>query len=352
METKITSIKQPGYENVISFHNPKLNLKGFIAVHSTKLGPSLGGVRMRPYKNEEEALTDVLRLSKAMTYKATSVDLPLGGGKCVVFGNPLQDKTKELFVELGKVIDTLNGSYLAAEDSGTSIQDMKWIHQSTPHVTGTNREGDPSPVTALGVFQGIATYLEVALNIRTLKGVKIAIQGVGNVGFPLAEKLFKSGAELTVCDPNPDNLARAQKKLVVKVVAPEKILEQPVDVFTPCAYGGVLNPENIARLNCKIVAGAANNQFLDEEKDPKRLHDRGIWHAPDYINNAGGIINLFCEHHKEIHKLMPRMAMIPKRLREVLAIAQKENKAPLYVANALVEKILRTNKSEATSQRC
>lgn len=341
IDTKIREIEQPGYEKIISFENSKVNLKGVIAVHSTKLGPSLGGVRMRPYKNENEALTDAIRLSKAMTYKSAAADLPHGGGKCVLFGNPQKDKTQKLFVECGKVIEWLNGSYLAAEDSGTSIQDMRWIHQSTKHVTGTNREGDPSPVTALGVFQGIATLLEVLFDVRRLKGLKVAIQGVGNVGFPLAERLFKSGAELTVCDPNPENLKRVEQKLKVKVVDPDKIFDQQVDVFSPCAYGGVLNEENIARLNCKIVAGAANNQFLDEAKDPQRLYDRGIWHAPDYVINAGGVINLYCEHTKQIHTLMPRMAIIPKRLREIIPIVEEKKTPPIFIANQMVEDILK-----------
>ncbi len=340
MDTTIKQLKQPGYEQLISFENAKLRLKGLIAVHSTKLGPSMGGVRMRPYQNEDEALTDVLKLSRAMTYKAAAADLPLGGGKCVLFGDPHKDKSPALFNELGKVIDSLKGAYLAAEDSGTAIEDMKAIRKTTKSVTGTNREGDPSPVTALGVFQGIATLLEVLFDMRRLEGIKVAIQGVGNVGYPLAERLFKVGAELIVCDPNEKNLERVKKNLKATAVDPKDIFKQEVDVFAPCAYGGALNKETINQLNCKIVAGAANNQFDDEEKDPTQLHEKGIWHAPDYVNNAGGIINLYCEHTNQIHTLMPRMAIIPKRLREILPVAQEKNIAPFYVANELVEKTL------------
>jgi len=275
-----------------------------------------------------------------MTYKGALSGLPLGGGKCVLIGDPFKDKSEALFVELGKVIDSLNGTYLAAENSGTSIQDMKWVSRSTKHVTGTTSKGNPSPLTALGVFQGIATYLEVLLNKRKLEGVRIAIQGLGQVGFELGKQLFKSGATLIVCDVVPEQTQKAEKELQAQVVKPEEIFDQEVDVFAPCAYGGVLNSKIIPRLRCQIVAGGANNQFEDEANDPQQLHDRGIWQAPDYVINAGGIINLYSEHFNQLNQLMPRMAMIPKRLREILALAKEENNPPLLIANEIAKEIL------------
>lgn len=343
METKITDIPTEGYEKVIRFENPEVKLKGFIAVHNTKLGPGLGGIRFRPYKSEEQALRDVLRLSRAMTYKGAGAGLPLGGGKCVVFGDPYKDKSESLFLELGRVIDSLGGKYLGAENSGTNIKDMNIVRRTTPFVTGTSKEGDPSPVTALGVFQGIATYLEVLFNIRKLEGVRIAIQGVGNVGFHLGKSLAQAGAELIICDPHQNMIDRALKHYKATVVSPEDIFSQQVDVFSPCAYGGVLNPENIKKLSCKMVAGAANNQFEDEKRDPVLLHERGIWHAPDYVINAGGIIALYCEYKKETDKLTQRMVNIPKRLREILAKAQTDTLPPMQIADKIVESILKSN---------
>lgn len=341
MKSKITEISTVGYEKVIRYEAAEIGLKGFIAVHSTKLGPGMGGVRMRPYRSDEEALTDVLRLAKAMSYKAAAAGLPLGGGKCVVFGDPFKDKTDEKFIELGKVIDFLKGKYLSAENSGTSVKEMQLIHRSTKHVTGITSQGDPSPVTALGVFQGIGTALEVLLGIRRLDGVRIAVQGVGNVGFPLARQLHECGAKLVVCDAHPEMADRARRQFNAAVVDPKNIFDQEVEVFAPCAYGGALNKDSIPRLRCKIVAGAANNQFLDEEADPARLHARGIWHAPDYVINAGGIINLYCEWKNLYAQLTQFMAIIPKRLREVFALSQKNGQAPFLVANALAEKILK-----------
>ena len=297
---------------------------------------------MRPYKDDEEALRDVLRLSRAMTYKAAIMNLPQGGGKCVLFGDPSKDKNKEFFNEVGRIIDSLKGAYLGAENSGTSIQDMKWIHETTKFVTGWTKYGDPSPVTALGVFQGIATYLEVILNKRKLEGVRVAIQGVGNVGYELGKQLFKCGAKLIICDTNKKRLEKAQKEFHAQVVDPQEIFNQEVDVFSPCAYGGVLKPDIISKLRCQIVAGGANNQFADEIEDPKRLHERGIWQAPDYVINAGGIINLYCEYHQERDQLMPRMAVIPKRLREILEITKEDNKPPLAIADEIVDKKLKS----------
>ncbi|MCW2927405.1 MAG: leucine dehydrogenase, partial [Thermoleophilia bacterium] len=263
------------------------------------LGPALGGIRMWPYQNEREAIVDAMRLARGMTFKAAVAGLNLGGGKTVVIGDPRKDKSEALFRALGRFVDTLNGRYIAAEDVGTATQDMDYVAMETPYVTGIDSpdggSGDPSPMTALGVFQGIRAAAKKVYGSHKLDGLRVSIQGCGHVGSYLAEHLHEAGAILTVTDIHDDNVARVCEQTGATSVAPDKIYDVPADIFAPCALGGIVNPDNVARLlaagELKIIAGAANN-VLDHDTTGQLLHDRGILYAPDYVINAGGLINV------------------------------------------------------------
>lgn len=283
------------YEQVVFCHDKASGLKAIIAIHDTTLGPALGGCRMWTYAKEEDAVMDALRLARGMTYKAAAAGLNLGGGKTVVIGDPKKDKSEALFRALGRYIQSLNGRYITAEDVGTTVRDMDLIHMETKFVTGVSSaygsSGNPSPMTALGVFRGVQASAKVALGTDDLAGKKIAIQGLGSVGYALAQYLHEAGASLTVTDINPDALKRASEELNAKVVAPGDIFSQDVDIFAPCALGAVINDDTISRLRCKVVAGSANNQ-LAEERHGDQLHEMGILYAPDYVINSGGLINV------------------------------------------------------------
>ncbi|MBT4880840.1 MAG: Glu/Leu/Phe/Val dehydrogenase [Alphaproteobacteria bacterium] len=284
---------------LVTYHcDPKSNLKAIIAVHSTKLGPALGGCRMWPYMDEDEALTDVLRLSRSMTYKAAMARLPLGGGKAVIIADPKKDKTPELFQEMGRFINHLHGLFITAEDVGTSVEDMHQIYTETPYVSGLHLShggsGDPSPYTALGIYRGMLGAVEYKLKKKSLKGLRVIVQGLGHVGMSLCETLHKEGAKLYVSDIDPTTVQKAVQNFEAMPFDPEKLYDAEADIFAPCALGGILNDETIPRLKVKIIAGSANNQ-LAETHHGRALLDRGILYAPDYIINAGGLINVFYE---------------------------------------------------------
>ena len=288
-----------GHERVLFCSNPAVGLRAIIAVHSTVLGPGLGGVRMWPYASMDEALTDVLRLSRGMTYKAASAGLHLGGGKAVILGDPKQDKSEALLRSFGRYVESLGGLYITAEDVGTDMDDMEQILAETRWVTGLSLAqgggGDPSPVTAFGVLQGIKAAAAWQLGSPRLAGHTVAIQGLGSVGFALARYLRDEGARVLAADIDPDAAARARDQLAVEVLAPAEVLEAECDVLAPCALGAVLDDHSIPKLRCKIVAGAANNQLADEERHGQALHDRGILYAPDFVLNAGGLFNVYSE---------------------------------------------------------
>jgi leucine dehydrogenase len=273
-------------------------LKALIAVHDTTLGPALGGLRMWPFRSWDEAQFDVLRLARGMTYKSAVADTGLGGGKAIILGNPKTDKTDALFHAMGEFIDALGGTYITAEDVGTSVEDMVKVRQKTRWVTGLPRamgsSGDPSPWTALGVFHGQRACLEEVFGSGDFAGKTVAIQGMGHVGAPLAESLKAAGARLVVTDLSPDRAREAGNRFAAQVVAADAIYDVPCDIFAPCALGAVINDETIKRLKTKIIAGAANNVLLREEHGD-RLKEQGILYAPDYVINAGGIINVSCE---------------------------------------------------------
>jgi leucine dehydrogenase len=300
-----------GHERVLFCSNPEVGLQAIIAVHSTVLGPGLGGCRMWPYASTEEAMLDVLRLSRGMTYKAAAAGLNLGGGKAVIIGDAKKDKTEALFRAFGRYVDSLNGLYITAEDIGTGTEDMETVHHETRWVTGLPPEsgggGDPSPVTAFGTLQGIKAAVQ-HLGGDSLKGQSVAVQGLGSVGFNLARFLRDEGAKVFGTDIDPETNARAREELGVEIVPLDEILEVECDVVAPCALGAVINDESIPKLRCRIVAGAANNQ-LKEDRHGQELHDRGILYAPDYVINAGGLINVYNElvgYNREVAMRMAR----------------------------------------------
>ncbi len=333
------------HEQVVFVSDDKSGLKAIIAVHNSNLGPALGGCRMWPYASEEEAVRDVLRLSRGMTYKSAMAKLKLGGGKSVIIGNPRTHKTPELLAAFARALEQLNGRYIAAEDSGTSVADMKYMAQLTRHVAGIHdkpsdegtRSGDPSPATAYGSFIGIKAAVKERLGRDSLDGLRVAVQGVGNVGFDLARQLKDAGAQLWVTDIHREPLVQAGRELGATVVAPEEIFGLDVDVFAPCALGAILHDATIPQLKAKIVAGAANNQ-LAEARHGLELMKRGILYAPDYVINAGGIIDVY---HERIgfdrRALLEHIEGIHDNLMEVFERARKEERPTGEVADAIAE---------------
>jgi leucine dehydrogenase len=284
-----------GHEQVVLVNDGPTGLRAIIAVHSTALGPALGGVRFWHYGSEDEAVHDALRLSEAMSYKAAAADLDQGGGKAVVMVEPGQVRTEPLLRALGRAIDELGGRYIAAEDVGATQQDMDWIALETPWVTGVDEaqggSGDPSPMTAIGVLAGIRAALAAVYGDPDPRGRTVALQGTGHVGSHLARLLVATGARVTVADLDSAGVDRLVAELGVAAVGPDEIMQTPCDVLAPCALGAVLTPDTIPALQCRIVAGAANNQLLTIE-DGDELAARGILYAPDFVVNAGGIINI------------------------------------------------------------
>jgi leucine dehydrogenase len=284
------------HEQVSFFQCAKTGLKAIIAVHNTNLGPALGGCRMWSYESDEQALRDVLRLSRGMTYKASITGLPLGGGKSVIIGDSKKNKTPDLMRAMGRAVETFGGRYIVAEDVGTTVDDMSHINSQTKHVVGIAQgSGDPSPMTALGVYTGIKAAVRHRLHRSDLKGLKIAVQGLGNVGYNLCKLLAKDGAQLIVTDVQAEKVAQAVKEFGAVAVGLNDIYSQDVDVFAPCALGAILNDGTIKTLKAKIVAGAANNQ-LAEARHGDMLRDLKILYAPDYVINAGGLINVYYEY--------------------------------------------------------
>ena len=283
-----------GHEGVHAFFDEKTGLKSIIAVHSTARGPAAGGCRMWDYSSADAAVTDALRLSRGMSYKNAMADLDFGGGKAVIIGDARSQKTPELFEAFGRAVDSLNGQYWTAEDVGVSPADLVSTRKTTRYVAGLEghaaASGDPSPVTAEGVFRGVRLCVQRALN-RDLKGVKVAIQGVGHVGAYLAEKLHAAGAELIIADVNQQALEQVAAATGARIVPTDAIFDVDADVFAPCALGGAISATTLPRLRVKVIAGGANNQLADATIG-QAVFDRGIVYAPDYVINGGGIINV------------------------------------------------------------
>ncbi|MCB0341490.1 MAG: Glu/Leu/Phe/Val dehydrogenase [Pseudobdellovibrionaceae bacterium] len=335
-------IEQYGdHEEVIFCQNKDVGLKAIIAIHNTTLGPALGGTRMWNYDNEDDALIDVLRLSKGMTYKAAAAGLNLGGGKAVIIGNPKTDKTEEMFRAFGTYVNSLRGKYITAEDVGTTVNDMEYVFMETPYVTGIPEafggSGDPSPYTAHGTLMGIKAAVKEKLGADSLKGVRVAVQGLGNVGSHLVEFLIKEGAVVTVADIDQDKVKRISGKYDLTSLDPQGIITSECDVFAPCALGAVINDDTIANLKCSIVAGGANNQ-LAELRHGDALMEMNILYAPDYVINAGGLMNVFVElEGYSSDRAFEKTTQVYDNLMKVFAISKRENIATQRAADRLAE---------------
>lgn len=322
------------FEQVMFCQDKKTGLKAIIAIHDTTLGPALGGTRMLNYASEEEALEDVLRLAKGMTYKNAAAGLNLGGGKAVIIGDPKSDKSETYLRAFGKYINSLNGRYITAEDVGTTEADMDIINLETEFVAGTSTgsgTGDPSPVTALGIYKGMKAAAEVAFGTDVLTDKTIAIQGVGHVAYNLCKLLHEEGANLIVTDINQDAIDRAVNDFGAKAVAPDEIYRVECDIYSPCALGGTINDDTILQFKAKVIAGSANNQLL-ENRHGDLLHEKGIIYAPDYVINSGGVINVADEligYDRE--RVMKNVGEIYDVLKNVFAISKEKN-IPTYVA--------------------
>ncbi|WP_417820665.1 Glu/Leu/Phe/Val family dehydrogenase [Terasakiella sp.] len=337
-----------GHENVVFGCDELTGLKCIIAIHNTNLGPALGGSRFWNYENEQAALTDVLRLSKGMTYKAAVAGLELGGGKSVIIGDAKKIKTPDLMRAFGRVIESLNGKYITAEDVGTTVQDMDYIRESTAHVRGkSSGSGNPSPLTALGTFLGVKAAVQHTHETDDLKDMRVAVQGVGNVGYYLCKYLHEAGAKLVACDINQDSLNRVVAEFGAEVVALDDIYGQDVDVYAPCALGSTLNDTTIPQLKTKIVAGAANNQ-LAEARHGEILMEKGILYAPDYVINAGGLINV--AHETDDYDLEVVKAKTHKIYDTLLKIFQRSDARNLptsVIADHMAEEIFKGHVSAA-----
>ena len=288
-----------GHEQVLFCSDNDLGLKAIIAIHNTTLGPALGGTRIWQYASDMEALNDVLRLSRGMTFKAAISGLNLGGGKAVIIGDPRAPKSEAFMRRFGKFVNNLNGKYITAEDVGTKPKYMEYIRMETPHVTGIPVEmggsGDPSPVTAFGTYLGMKASMKRLTGNDSLSGKKVIVQGIGNVGYTLVEYLTKENAKVFVYDIFPDKLEGVVRDFGATIIKESEVYSMPCDIYAPCALGATLNPVTIPLLNCKIVCGAANNQLLDETEDAISLQERSIIYAPDFVVNAGGLINVYTE---------------------------------------------------------
>lgn len=329
-----------GHESVHHFFDQKTGLKAIIAIHSTALGPAAGGCRMWKYATSDEAFIDALRLSEGMSYKNAMADLPLGGGKAVIWGNSKTDKTPELFRALGRAIATLNGKYWSAEDVGVSVHDMAHAAEETKYVAGLpGKSGDPSPVTARGVFLGIKAAALRAFGTDDLNGRHVAVQGVGHVGAYVCGHLAKAGARLTITDVNQEALATVSKETGATVVAPGDIYDVDADIFSPNALGAIINPETLPRLKVKVIAGGANNQLATPDMGEK-VKARGILYAPDYVINGGGIINVAAEISGayDMAWVDGKLSRLMETLGEVLDQARREDKATNRVADAIARK--------------
>lgn len=292
-------MNQMEHENLLFFNDKDTGLKGIIAVHDTTLGPSLGGCRIWNYQNEADAAWDVLRLSRGMTFKSSISGINLGGGKAVIISDNKEQRTEKYWRKFGEVVETLGGKYITAEDVGTSTQEISYIMQQTKHVAGKPMEaggtGDPSPFTAYGVFLGLKASAKEAFGTDDLSGKKVAVQGIGHVGRYLVGHLTKAGAKVFITDINQDNLKTVANEFGSSVVGINEIYDLDVDIYAPCALGATVNSDTISRLKCAVIAGAANNQLADEHLHGQMLLDKGIIYAPDFLINAGGVINCYRE---------------------------------------------------------
>ncbi|HIP37236.1 MAG TPA: Glu/Leu/Phe/Val dehydrogenase [Crocinitomix sp.] len=335
----IAKMSQFNHEQLLFCNDNATGLKAIIAVHNTTLGPALGGTRMWKYDNEIEALNDVLRLSRGMTYKNSISGLNLGGGKAVIIGDARKDKSEALFRRFGKFVESLAGKYITAEDVGISPQDMVWVNMETNHVVGLpGKSGDPSPVTAYGVYMGMKAAAKVQFGSDSLSGKKVAVQGVGHVGQYLVEYLTKEGAEIYITDIHENTLKNVANKFGAKVVGLDEIYDIDSDIYAPCALGATINDETLDRLKCSIVAGAANNQLANENIQGIEVMKKGMIYVPDFMLNAGGVINCYAE----VKGLSSEWAMakaedIYNTTLDILNRSKSENVPTYQIANQMAE---------------
>lgn len=342
---KFDYMEKYGYEQLMYFYDRHSGLKGFICIHNTALGPALGGTRIWEYENEEAAVYDVMRLARGMTKKAACAGLNLGGGKAVIIGNSksLRKDTvrREAFWRaFGKYLDSLGGRFITAEDVGTTPDDMHFVKMESDHVVGLpTTSGDPSPFTAYGVLKGIKACLKESTGTSNLKGIHVAVEGVGHVGAALCELLFAEGAKLTICDIDEEAIEAVVEKTNAQVVSPSEIAAVDCDVYAPCALGASINDKTLSVLKAKIIAGSANNQLEDSQLHGQKVHDMGIIYAPDYVINAGGLINVYQErvgYNKEA--AIMQVDRIYDRIREIIRESIETNLPTYLVADNMAER--------------
>lgn len=340
----LDKIQSGGFEQVVFLHDKKVGLKAIVSLHSTRLGPGVGGVRMWDYKTEEEAIQDALNLSKGMTYKAAISGLNWGGGKAVIIGNPKKDKTPAMLARFGEFVQGLSGRYVTAKDVGIGADDLRAIKTKTQHILGIDGEpgssGDPSPCTAFGVYHGIKACLGFQRGSDSLSGVTVALQGLGSVSYYLLDHFNREGAKVVACDIDEGAIARAKAKTPgIKIVSPEAIFDEACDVFSPSALGGAINSKTRPRIKSKIIAGAANNQLATPE-DGQALFNAGVLYAPDYAINAGGLINIYHEHDAGGYKhdaAFKHAEGIGQTVRKILARSKEERLPTHVVADRMAE---------------
>jgi leucine dehydrogenase len=343
-----------GHKKVVYCSDPDTGLKAIIAIHDTTLGPALGGTRMWAYKTEQEALDDVLRLSKAMTYKSAISGLNLGGGKAVIIGDSRKDKTEALMRKFGRFIKNLNGEFITAEDVGTNPKDMEYIRMETQYVTGVPEtiggSGDPSPISALGVFMGIKASVKELYGSDSLTGKSVIVQGIGHVGENLVKLLRDENAKVYVSDINEERTGQVSKKYGAEAVSNNSIFDIDADIYSPCALGATVNTYTINKLKCAIIAGSANNQLEDENLHGQMLLEKGILFAPDYVINAGGIINCYSELMNFSKKRTLQLTEnIYEATRNVLKLSKAESISTIQAANKIAEKRIASIKKVKSS---
>ncbi len=335
------AMEKHGYENIYFCSEKELGLRAIIVIHDTTLGPAAGGIRMKPYETEAEALEDALRLARSMTYKNAAAGLKYGGGKCVVMGDPRREKTEAMFQALGRFIDRLGGLFLTGPDSGTTLHDMEIMRLETPYVVTLPESwggpGDSAPATAFGVYQGMRACLKAVYGSEDVQGRSVAVQGVGAVGKGVVKYLVEGGARVTIADIDEGSVRAISSQFPVEVVSPQEIARLEGDVYCPCAMGGTLSEQSIPELRCKIVCGSANNQ-LAQDSDGELLHQRGILYAPDYIVNAGGVIcglDSLNPGGFNRDRAMAKVGQLYEAMESVIAIA-RDRQLPTYRAADLL----------------
>lgn len=334
-----------GHEQVVLCSDATTGLRAIVAIHDTSLGPALGGTRMWQYATDDDAVVDALRLSRGMTYKAAVSGVNLGGGKAVIIGNPHEQKSEALFRAYGRFVETLRGRYITAEDVGTSVRDMEWIRMETKYVTGVGGNGgsgDPSPVTALGVYSGMKAAAKVAYGSDSLAGKTVVVQGAGNVASYLVESLVKDGARVLVSDIYDEKARTLAARTGATVIRPDDVFTTPCDIFSPNALGAILDDTTIPMLTCSVVAGGANNQLKDEKVHAEALRARGILYAPDYVINAGGLMNVASEvegYNRD--RVMRQAEGIYDITMNILKTASERNILTIEASNAIAEDRIR-----------